>query len=126
MQLKPTGLLHDAHNNQPRVLRLLQNKKIARLVLYFEAKSATEKFDLADTAQSENTTRFSATFHSNALACSLNTFSSAPGASSVDLFTWPKHAYQCFNVHAATKLHTDWHLNWFNLNPIRRNDFDRV
>jgi hypothetical protein len=24
-------------------------------VLYFEAKSATEKFDLADTAQSENT-----------------------------------------------------------------------
>ena len=87
MQPKPTGLLHDAHKNQMRVLRLLQNNKIARWVLCFEAKSATEKFDLTDTAQSENTTRFSAIFHSNALACSLNTFSSAPGASSVDLFT---------------------------------------
>ena len=48
MQPKPTGLLHDAHKNQTRVLRLLQNNKIARWVLCFEAKSATEKFDLTD------------------------------------------------------------------------------
>ena len=87
MQPKPTGLLHDAHNNQPRVLRLLQNKKIARWVLCFEAKSATEKFDLADTAQSENAIRCSAICRSNALVRSLNTFSSAPGPSSVELFT---------------------------------------
>jgi hypothetical protein len=56
-------------------------------VLCFEAKSATEKFDLTDTAQSENTIRCGAIFHPNALVCSLNTFSSAPGPSSVELFT---------------------------------------
>jgi hypothetical protein len=51
---KPTGLLHDAHKNQARMLRLLQ-KIIKPRVGCFEAKSATEKFDLTltDTAQSE-------------------------------------------------------------------------
>ena len=87
MQPKYTGLLNDAHENKTRMLRLLQNKKVASWVLCFEATPATEKFDLADTAQSENTTRFSAIFHSNALACSLNNFSEAPGPSSVELFT---------------------------------------
>jgi hypothetical protein len=53
---KLTGLLHDAHKNQTQMLRLLQN-------IFFEAKSATEKFDLDDTAQSENTIRFNAIFN---------------------------------------------------------------
>ena len=87
MQPKATGLLHDAHKNQTRVLRLLQNKKIARWVLCFEAKSATEKFDEADTAQSENNIRFSAIYHADTSVCSMYTFEWAPAASSVDLFT---------------------------------------
>ena len=87
MQPKATGLLHDAHKNQTRVLRLLQNKKIARWVLCFEAKSATEKFDEADTAQSENNIRFSAIYHADTSVCSMHTVEWALGAYSVDLFT---------------------------------------
>ena len=74
MQPKATGLLHDAHKNQTRVLRLLKKiKKIARWVLCFEAKSATEKFDVADTAQNENSIRFSAIYHVDTPVCSMHT-----------------------------------------------------
>jgi hypothetical protein len=55
MQPEATGMLYYAHKNRTRILRLLQNKQIARWVLCFEeAESATEKLDRADTAQSEN------------------------------------------------------------------------
>ena len=74
MQPKATGLLNGEHMNQTRMLRLLQNKKTARWVLCFEAKLDTEKFDAADTAESENKIRISAIFHSNTLECSEHTF----------------------------------------------------
>ena len=51
-------------------------------------------------------------------------FGNAPGTSSVELLTQLNHAYQCFNVHAATKLHADWHLNWFKLTPTQHNNFE--
>jgi hypothetical protein len=61
MKLKTTWLLHDAL------------KKIARWVLCFEAKSATKKFDEADTAQSENNIRFGAICHVDTPVCSMHT-----------------------------------------------------
>jgi hypothetical protein len=73
MQPKATGLLHDAHKNRTHLLRLLQNKKIARWVLCFEAKSTTEKFDEADTAQSENDIRFSAICHADTPVYNMHT-----------------------------------------------------
>ena len=73
MQPKATKLLNSKHKNQTRMLRLLQIKKIARWVLCFEAKSATEKFDLTDTAQSENNIRFSAIYHADTPMCSMHT-----------------------------------------------------
>ena len=73
MQPKATGLLDGKHKNHTRMLRLLQNKKNARWVLCFEAKSATEKFDEADTAQSENNIRFSAIYHADTPMCSMHT-----------------------------------------------------
>ena len=39
----------------------------------FEAKSAKEKFDEADTAQSENNIRFSAIYHAHTPMCSMHT-----------------------------------------------------
>jgi hypothetical protein len=42
-------------------------------MLCFEAKSATEKFDEADTAQSENNIRFSAIYHADTPMCSMHT-----------------------------------------------------
>ena len=53
-------------------------------------------------------------------------FGKPPGTSSVELLTPLNHAYQCFKVHAITKLHADWHLNWFKLNPAQHNKFGRV
>ena len=48
------------------------------------------------------------------------------GTSSVELLTQLNHVYQCFKVHATTKLHVDWHLNWFKLTPAQHNKFDRI
>ena len=73
MQPKATGLLNGKHKNQTRMLRLLKNKKNARWVLCFEAKSATEKFDEVDTAQSENNIRFSAIYQADTPMCSMHT-----------------------------------------------------
>ena len=73
MQPKATGLLHNAHKNHTPVLRLLQQQQIARWVLYFKAKSATEKFDEADTAQSENFIRFSAICHADTPVYNMHT-----------------------------------------------------
>ena len=72
---------------KPGCLGCYKIKKIARWVLCFEAKSATEKFDEADTAQSENNIRFSAIYHADTPMCSMHTVELAPGASSEDLFT---------------------------------------
>ena len=108
------------------MLRLLQQQQIARWVLYFKAKSATEKFDEADTAQSENFIRFSAICHTDTPVYNMHTVEEAPGASSVEVRTQLNHAYQCFKMHAATKLHAYWHLNWFKLTPTQHSKFDRV
>jgi hypothetical protein len=44
-----------------------------------------------------------------------------PGASKFELFTQLNHAYHGSNVHVSTKLHADWHLNWFKLKSSQHN-----
>ena len=73
MQPKATRLLNGKHKKQTRMLRLLQNKKTARWVLCLEAKSATVKFNEADTAQSENNIGFSAIYHADTPMWSMHT-----------------------------------------------------
>ena len=88
-------------------------KKNARWLLCFVAKSNTEKFDKADTAQSEIFIQFSAIFYSNTPVRSVHTVWESSWDLRVELFTQINHASECFKMHATTKLHADWHLNWF-------------
>ena len=53
--------------------KVTQKNKKPRGVLCIEAKSATKKFDVADTAQNENSIRFSAIYHVDTPVCSMHT-----------------------------------------------------